>query len=63
MPTDNRRLFIQQRARKGFEQGRCLEGEELSLALLLAETQLESATRQREVLTELALTGNLKGPR
>jgi hypothetical protein len=63
MPTANRRRFVQQRAREGFDKGRDAAGNELESLLLLAEVQLDSAAVQRRVLCELHRQGNLKGPK
>jgi hypothetical protein len=63
MPTPNRAALVRARAREGFEAGRGAAGGELSELLALGETQLESARVQRALLTELAASGNLKGPR
>jgi hypothetical protein len=63
MPTANRRAFIRKRAREGFEAGRSASGSEAEALVLYAETQLENVGVQRRLLTDLANSGNLKGPK
>lgn len=63
MPTANRRRLVQQRAREGFEAGRAAAGAAAEELLALAATQLESAAVQRALLSDLAASGNLKGPK
>lgn len=63
MPTANRRRFVRQRAREGFEAARGARGADADERLRLGEAMLESAAVQRRLLNGLAGTGNLKGPR
>lgn len=63
MPTANRQQYIRNKARHDFKESKDLSGAELEFAVRLADTQLDNVVRQRELLTELARQGNLKGPR
>ncbi len=61
MPTPERRRFVQQRARLGFEEGRSLsKDEDIQFHMTVAETQLDNVTAQQELLNALKASGNLK---
>jgi hypothetical protein len=62
MPTENRRTFIERKARIGFQENRSLKHDSTEAEFLVqyADTQLENVTRQRELLTALKAEGQLK---
>lgn len=61
MPTDNRRQFVQKKARLAFRESKQQRNpEELQFLIQLAEVQLENVTRQRQLLNQLKQQGNLK---
>ena len=62
MPTENRRIFVEKKARFEFEENKALleSSQEAEFLLLYADTQLENVTKQRELLNALKAEGQLK---
>jgi hypothetical protein len=63
MPTENRRTYIEKRAKVEFREGAvagAASSEEAAFLVALAETQLENAMVQRRLLSELKRKGQLK---
>jgi hypothetical protein len=64
LAAENRRQHIQRKARHDFKQFKSeTDPSTVEFQVRLAETQLENAMMQRQVLNQLAEEGNLKGPR
>lgn len=62
--TDNRQQHVCRKARHDFKQFKDETNAEIvEFQVRLAETQLDNVTMQRQVLSQLAKEGNLKGPR
>lgn len=57
-------MYIKRLARKKFEESRTAHNvSEIEFLLQVGETQLDTVITQRKLLTDLELSGNLKGPR
>jgi hypothetical protein len=62
--AENRQQHICRKARHDFKQYRDeTDPETVEFQVRLAETQLDNVAMQRQVLSQLAREGNLKGPR
>lgn len=62
--ADNRQQHIQTKARHDFKQMKSeTDPSAVEFHVRLAETQLDNVMMQRQLLTQLAHEGNLKGPK
>lgn len=60
MPTENRRVHVQRKARSEFEKSRDVDQQEQAFRLALADTHIDNIEAQARHLQQLVESGKLK---